>query len=164
MTENIFTPRTDAQRAASRSHVAPQPGTPERRLAKEPQDLRLSGCRIARDCGGAVQFIRQEDARTTGRRKRATTATHVAGQHRQQRARVEESDFRQSARKSSRRQSPLLQREIRRLRLRRPRSRPPPRPTARPALPLPAFRAGHAPKRSRETRRCNLRPYNSRHN
>ena len=63
MTENIFTPHTRADRAASRANVAPQPGTAKRSLAEEPQDLRLSGCGIARDCGGALQFVRQEDAR-----------------------------------------------------------------------------------------------------
>ena len=90
MTENVFTPHTDAHRAASRANVAPQPGTAKRCLAEEPQDLRLSGCGIARDCGGALQFVRQEDACTTGQRERATTATSLAGQHRQQRAGVEE--------------------------------------------------------------------------
>ena len=60
MTENVFTPHTET---ASRANVAPQPGTAKRRLAEEPQDLRLSGCGIARDCGGALQLVRQEDAR-----------------------------------------------------------------------------------------------------
>ena len=87
MTENVFTP---THRAAGRANVAPQPGTAQRRLAEEPQDLRLSGCGLARDCGGALQFFRQEDAGTTGERERATTATRLAGQHRQQRAGVEE--------------------------------------------------------------------------
>jgi len=41
-------------RVASRANVAPQPGTAKGRLAEEPQDLRLSGCGIARDCGGTL--------------------------------------------------------------------------------------------------------------
>src|SRR5208283_3717967 len=77
-------------RVASRANVAPQPGTAKGRLAEEPQDLRLSGCGIARDCGGALQFVWQEDAWTKGQRERGTPATDLAGQHRQQRAGVEE--------------------------------------------------------------------------
>src|SRR6266704_6087115 len=73
--ERLYSPH----RAASRANVAPQHGAAKRRLAEEPQDLRLSGCGIAGDCGGALQLVRQEDAWTTGQRERATTATHVAG-------------------------------------------------------------------------------------
>src|SRR5580700_9562644 len=77
-------------RTAVGTNVAPQPGTAQRRLAEEPQDLRLSGCGIARDCGGALQFLREENAGATGERERATPATGIAGQHRQQRTGVEE--------------------------------------------------------------------------
>src|SRR5208337_3080606 len=59
-------------------------------LAEEPQNFRLSRCRTARDSGGAVQFVREENTRTAGKRERATPATSLAGQHRQQRAGVEE--------------------------------------------------------------------------
>src|ERR1700690_1869936 len=48
-------------RAASRANVAPQLGTAKGCLAEEPEDLRLSRCGIARDCGGAVQFVREEN-------------------------------------------------------------------------------------------------------
>ena len=64
MTENVFTPAHT--RPPGRADVAAQPGTAKRCLAEEPQDLRLSGCGIARDCGGALQFVRQEDACTAG--------------------------------------------------------------------------------------------------
>src|SRR5208283_4077054 len=79
-----------AHRAAGGTNVAPQPGAAQRCLAEESQDLRLSGCGLARDCGGTLQLVWQEDAWTTGERERATTATSLAGQHRQQRAGVEE--------------------------------------------------------------------------
>src|SRR5580700_10848177 len=79
-----------AHRTAGGTNVAPQPGTAQRRLAEEPQDLRLSGCCLARDCGGTLQFVWEKDARTTGEFERATTTTSLAGQHRQQRAGVEE--------------------------------------------------------------------------
>jgi single-strand DNA-binding protein len=46
-------------------------------LAEKPQDLRLSGCGIAGHCGGALQFVRQEDACTAGCSQRAATATHL---------------------------------------------------------------------------------------
>src|SRR5260370_31276999 len=75
-------------RAASRASVATQPGTAQRRLAEEPEDLRLSGCRIAGDCGGALQLVWEKDAWTTGERERAAPATGLAGQHRQQRTGV----------------------------------------------------------------------------
>ena len=90
MTDNDFTSHTEPAPTASRANVAPQPGTAKRRLAEKPQDLRLSGCGIAGDCGGTLQFVRQEDACRTGRGQRATPATSLAGQHRQQRAGVEE--------------------------------------------------------------------------
>src|SRR5208282_5385697 len=70
-----------AHRAASRANVAPQPGTAKGCLAEEPEDLGLSGGRIAGDCGGALQFVWKEDACTAGRRQRAATTTHLAGQH-----------------------------------------------------------------------------------
>src|SRR6202158_2933834 len=79
-----------AHRTAGGTNVAPQPGTAKGCLAEEPEDLRLSGGRIAGDCGGAFQLVWKEDACTAGRRQRAATATHLAGQHRQQRTRVEE--------------------------------------------------------------------------
>src|SRR5260370_41004094 len=74
----------------NRADVAAQHRGAKRRLAKEPQDLRLSGCGVARDRGGAVQLVWQEDARTTGQYEVAATAANFAGQHREQRAGVEE--------------------------------------------------------------------------
>jgi hypothetical protein len=64
--------------------------TAKRCAAEEPQDLRLSGRGIARDRGGALQLDRQEDAGTAGSGKGPAAAAHLAGQHRQQRAGVEE--------------------------------------------------------------------------
>jgi hypothetical protein len=90
MTENVFTPHTEPQPDRKPSQRCAATWNCQRCLAEEPQDLRLSGCGIARDCGGALQFVRQEDARTAGQRERAATATDLAGQHRQQRAGVEE--------------------------------------------------------------------------
>src|ERR1700733_9661588 len=87
-----YFPHRRADRTPRRSHVVAQPGTAKMSLTEKPQDLRLSGCGNARDCGGAVQFVREEGARATGCRERATAATDVAGQHRQQRAGVEEPD------------------------------------------------------------------------
>ena len=45
---------------------------------------------VAGDRGGAFQFHGEENARAAGCRQRAAAATHVAGQHRQQRAGLEE--------------------------------------------------------------------------
>ena len=86
MTENN---RTSHAEPKSSPHCAAF-GAAQGRLAEEPQDVRLSGRGVARDRGGAFQLHGQENARAAGRRERATTATHVAGQHRQQRAGLEE--------------------------------------------------------------------------
>src|ERR1035441_9905620 len=67
--KHLYSPHRRAPRAARRSHVAPQSGTAKRSLAETPQDLRLFGCGIARDCGGALQFVQQEDACATGQRE-----------------------------------------------------------------------------------------------
>ena len=160
MTENVFTP---AHRAASRANVAPQPGTAKRRLAEEPQDLRLSGCGIARDCGGALQFVRQEDACTTGQRERATTATNLAGQHRQQRAGVEEPASGRTSERAAGNNGRCCNGRSGACVCDARSSGLQPRPMDRPALPCPVFRASPARKRSRATCRCNSRLCNSRH-
>src|SRR5882762_11621785 len=63
---DLYYPHRCADRAGNRAEVAAQHRGTKRRLAKEPQDLRLSGCGVARDCRGALQLVWQEDARTTG--------------------------------------------------------------------------------------------------
>src|ERR1700730_4700749 len=88
--EHRYTTHRGATPVAGRANVAPQLGAAKRCLAEEPQDLRLFGCGIAGDCSGAFQLVWKEDVGTTRRRERATTATRFAGQHRQQRAGVEE--------------------------------------------------------------------------
>ena len=145
-------------RAASRANVAPQPGATKRCLAKEPQDLRLSGCGIARDCGGALQFVRQEYAWTKGQRERAAPATDLAGQHD---SNAGDEEPAQAERQKWQRQRPRLR--WRSSAAATPSSGPPPRPMDQPALPCPAFRASPARKRSRATCRCNSRPGNSKH-
>src|SRR5277367_3325308 len=84
--ERLYSPH----RGASRANLASQLGIAKRCLTEKPENLRLSGRGIARDCGGAFQLVWQEDTCTTGGRERPTTTAHVAGQHRQQRAGVEE--------------------------------------------------------------------------
>ena len=98
-----------AGRPASRANTARAFGAAQGRLAEEPQDVRLSGRGVAGDRGGALQLHRQENARAAGRRERAATATHVAGQHRQQRAGLEEPGSGRTRKRSSRRQWPPLQ-------------------------------------------------------
>src|ERR1035441_1599671 len=88
--EHLYSEHCRTDRAANRADIAPVSGAAKRCFAEKPQDARLSRGRVAGDCCGAVQFVRQEDARATGRRQRATTATDFAGQHRQQRAGIEE--------------------------------------------------------------------------
>ncbi len=132
-------------RAASRTNLAADPGAATRRVAEKPQDLRLSRRGIARDRGGALSVpparrrLHNRPARRANRRnptcRTRPTTTCRSGKSR----------CRPRARKSSRQQRPPQQWEIRRLRLRRPRSRPPPRPTAQPAmLHVPAFPASLA--------------------
>src|SRR5580704_18428750 len=86
----LYSPHRRTDRTPRRSNVASQSANAERSLAEKPQDLRLSGCGIARGCGGALQFVRKEDARATGQCERSAAATDVTGQHRQQRAGIEE--------------------------------------------------------------------------
>ena len=156
MTENNRT--SHAEPAESNPHCAAF-GAAQGRPAEEPQDVRLSGRGVARDRGGDFQLHGQENARAAGCRERAATAAHVAGQHRQQRAGLEEPGSGRARKKSSRRQWPPLPGKIRRSRLRRPRNRPPPRPLAQAARhPLPALLAGPADKRSKAPCRRNLLP------
>jgi len=93
MTENIFTPHTDAQtEPPAEPTLRRNLGLPKGVLQKNLKTLVYLGAALLVIVGSALQFIRQEDARTTGERERPAPATDVAGQHRQQRAGVEEPD------------------------------------------------------------------------
>ncbi len=93
--------RHDRERSSlhrSGTHAEPQVEPTLRGLLAQPKGVLQKNLKtfvylgrgVARDRGGALQLHRQEDARAAGRRERAATAAHVAGQHRQQRAGLEE--------------------------------------------------------------------------
>jgi len=54
--ERLHSPHRNTEPAA-RANVAAQPGTAKGCLGEEPEDLRLSGCGIARDCGSPLQLV-----------------------------------------------------------------------------------------------------------
>jgi len=160
MTENVFTPQPEPQ---SEPNVAPQPGTAQRRLAEEPQDLRLSGCGLARDCGGAFQLIRQEtpgqQASTKGQPPQPALQDNTDSN-------VQEWKNQLQAERQKEQQATLgrcCRWEIQPSHLRRPSSRLPPRPTVQPVLPSPVFRASPARKRSRANMQMQLTPVQRRH-
>ena len=160
MTENVFTP-----------HTEPQAEPTLRRNLELPKGVLQKNLKTFVYLGAALLVIvaalfsssGKKTPATTGQRERATTATHLAGQHRQQRAGVEEPASGRTSERAAGNNGRRCDWEIRRLRLRRPSSGPQPRPMDRPALPCPVFRASPARKRSRATCRCNSRRCNSRH-
>ena len=155
MTENIFTPRTDA-------HPEPQGDPTLRRNLGLPKGVLQKNLKTFVYLGAALLVIVAALFSSSGKKTPGQQAS-AKGQPPQPTLQ-DNTDSNVQELKNSRRQWPPPRWEIQRSRLRLPSSGLQPRLMDRPALPCPVFRASPARKRSRATCRCNSRRRNSRHN
>ncbi len=156
MTENNRTSHTDAQAG---THAEPQVEPTLRGLLEQPKGVLQKNLKTFVYLGAALLVIVAALFSSTGKKTPAQQAA-AKGQPPQPTLQdntdnnVQDLKNQVQAERQKEQQAamPPLQGKIRRLRLRRPRNRPPPRPSARAARhPLPAVRAGPAGKRQQGT-------------
>ena len=164
MTENNRTSHTDAQAG---THAEPQVEPTLRGLLEQPKGVLQKNLKTFVYLGAALLVIVAALFSSTGKKTPAQQAA-AKGQPPQPTLQdntdnnVQDLKNQVQAERAERAAGstwPPLQGKIRRLRLRRPRNRPPPRPSAQAARhPLPAVPAGPAGKRSKAPCRRNLLP------